>query len=174
MRAVDLFAGLGGFTEGARQAGVDVLWAANHWPLAVQAHLQNHPQAHHVCQDLQQFNFHRLPDHDLLLASPCCQGHTRARGRDRAHHDASRSTAWAVVSALEAKRPGYAIVENVPEFRDWGLFPAWRSAVDLLGYSVDQHILDAADSGVPQHRVRLFLVLTRSKRSPGAPFKLKR
>lgn len=30
--AIDLFAGLGGWSTGARMAGVDVLWAANHWP----------------------------------------------------------------------------------------------------------------------------------------------
>lgn len=35
MRAVDLFAGWGGFTCAAEQAGVSVVWAANHWPLAV-------------------------------------------------------------------------------------------------------------------------------------------
>ena len=30
--AIDLFAGLGGWSTGARAAGVQVLWAANHWP----------------------------------------------------------------------------------------------------------------------------------------------
>ena len=50
-RAVDLFAGWGGFTEGAeRVPGVDVLWAANHWPLAVEAHALNHPGTAHSCQ----------------------------------------------------------------------------------------------------------------------------
>lgn len=29
--AVDLFAGLGGFTEGAERAGAKVVFAANHW-----------------------------------------------------------------------------------------------------------------------------------------------
>jgi len=52
--AIDLFAGLGGFTEGAEQAGVKVVWTANHWSDAVEAHKRNHPDAHHVCQDLQQ------------------------------------------------------------------------------------------------------------------------
>ena len=32
-----------------------------------------------------------------------------------------------------------------------------------LGYAVSPHIIDSADHGVAQHRVRLFLVLTRSK-----------
>ncbi len=46
--AVDLFAGAGGFSEGARAAGVRVLWAANHWPAAVQVHANNHPAPAHV------------------------------------------------------------------------------------------------------------------------------
>lgn len=41
--AVDLFAGAGGSSEGARQAGATVVWAANHWPLAVEVHARNHP-----------------------------------------------------------------------------------------------------------------------------------
>jgi DNA (cytosine-5)-methyltransferase 1 len=35
MDCVDLFAGWGGFTEGATKSEVRVLYAANHWPLAV-------------------------------------------------------------------------------------------------------------------------------------------
>lgn len=44
MKAIDLFAGWGGFTLGAEQAGATVVWAGNHWPLAVEAHAQNHPR----------------------------------------------------------------------------------------------------------------------------------
>lgn len=32
-----------------------------------------------------------------------------------------------------------------------------------LGYSVSPHIVDAADHGVPQHRVRVYIILSRSK-----------
>ena len=30
MKVIDLFAGAGGFSEGAKQAGCKVVWAANH------------------------------------------------------------------------------------------------------------------------------------------------
>ena len=164
MRAVDLFAGAGGFSTGARMAGCQVVWAANHWPLAVQWHAANHPDAAHVCQDLHQADWRAVPAHDLLLASPACQGHSFARGAERPHHDAQRSTAWAVVSACEYHRPPVAVVENVPEFVRWALFPAWSLAMRALGYAVAPHLVDAADHGVPQHRRRLFLVCTRSTR----------
>lgn len=163
MIAVDLFAGLGGLTEGARQAGVAVRWAANHWREAVRWHTANHPEVVHACQDLQQADFRDAPPHDLLLAAPACQGHSRARGKERPHHDAMRATAWAVVTCAEVHRPPVAVVENVPEFLDWVLWPAWSAAMQALGYALAPLVLDAADFGVPQHRKRLVLVATRSR-----------
>lgn len=163
MNAIDLFAGAGGFSTGAQMAGCNVVWAANHWQAAVDIHSLNHPSAQHACQDLQQADWTQVPAHDLLMASPACQGHSRARGKDRAHHDAQRSTAWAVVSAAEYHRPEMVLVENVPEFAKWALYPAWCSAMGALGYALSPMILDAADHGVAQHRRRLFVVGTRSK-----------
>lgn len=167
---IDLFAGLGGWSIGAKMAGYQVLWAANHWPVAVEWHSRNMPDALHVCQDLHQADWSQVPGHDILLASPCCQGHSKARGKTTGNpqHDASRSTAWAVVSAVEYHRPPLAIVENVPEFLQWTLYPAWAAAMEALGYKLAPHIIDCADLGVPQNRVRLFIVCTRS----AAPLKL--
>lgn len=147
-------------------AGVDVVWAANHWPDAVAIHAQNHPAAQHACQDLHQTNWRDVPSHDILLASPCCQGHSKARGKANGNpqHDASRSTAWAVVSAAEYHRPTFAVIENVPEFTRWTLYPAWRMALEALGYQLTPMVVDAADHGVPQHRERLFIVLVRASR----------
>lgn len=165
MKAIDLFAGLGGWSTGAKAAGVHVVWAANHWPAAVEWHAQNHPETIHACQDLHQADWTQVPAHDLLLASPCCQGHSKARGKANGNpqHDASRSTAWAVVSAAECHRPPVVIVENVPEFCQWSLYPAWRMAMEALGYRLAPHIVDCADLGVPQNRVRLFIVCTISR-----------
>lgn len=163
MKAIDLFAGAGGFSTGAQMAGCNVVWAANHWQAAVDVHLLNHPGTAHSCQDLQQADWTQVPAHDLLLASPACQGHSRAKGKELPHHDALRATAWAVVSAAECQRPAVFIVENVPEFAQWTLYPAWCAAMTALGYALQPMILDAADHGVAQHRRRLFIIGTRTK-----------
>lgn len=144
-------------------AGAHVIWAGNHWRLACHYHQANHPEAHHECQDLQQADWTAVPDHDLMLASPCCQGHSRGRDRNRPHHDTSRNTAWAVVACAEAKRPSVIVVENVEEFLQWSLYPSWQDALKRLGYAQTTFVIDAADHGVPQNRVRLFMVFTRSK-----------
>lgn len=160
--AIDLFAGFGGWTCAAKMAGFRVRWAANHSKDAVHWHAVNNPEVQHACQDLHQADFRDAPAHDVLLASPSCTGHTHARGEDRPGHDAARATAWAVVTCAEVHRPPVAVVENVVEFLDWVLYPAWRTAMEALGYAVSPHVLDAADHGVPQNRERVFLVCTRS------------
>jgi DNA (cytosine-5)-methyltransferase 1 len=138
--------------------------AVNHWPRAVETHESNHPETQHVCQDLGLFDHSRLPDHDLLIASPSCVGHTRARGKERRHHDSTRATAWCVVDALEAKRPEQFVVENVPEMMRWELYPAWRMAIATLGYNVAEQVINAAEWGTPQERRRLVVTGRR-----GAP-----
>jgi DNA (cytosine-5)-methyltransferase 1 len=162
MKAIDLFAGWGGFTLGAHKAGVDVVWAANHWPLAVRSHALNHPETAHSCQDLRQANWTELPDYDLLLASPACQGHSSAsQPRRRRYHDALRATAWAVLDCADQTEPKALLVENVPSFARWRLYPLWRSGLEQLGYHVTEHLIMATAFGVPQRRQRLFIAASR-------------
>lgn len=163
LKVVDLFAGAGGFSTGAVQAGCRVIWAANHWKEAVHVHECNHPKTFHSCQDLQQADFTLLPEYDVLLASPSCQGHSRARGTDKPRHDAARSTAWAVVACVEATQPKAFVVENVTEFVGWTLYPQWRSCMESLGYKLAVNVLNAADFGVAQSRVRVFITGSKNK-----------
>lgn len=163
LKVVDLFAGAGGFSTGATQAGCNVVWAANHWKDAVHVHECNHPKTFHSCQDLQQADFTALPKYDVLLASPSCQGHSKARGVDKPHHDSARSTAWAVVACVEATEPKAFIVENVTEFITWTLYPQWKSCMESLGYKLAINVLNAADFGVAQSRIRVFITGSKTK-----------
>lgn len=151
-------------------AGIQVVWAANHEPLAVATHSRNHPETAHSCQDLQLADWTKLPDHELLTASPCCQGHSKAKGSTKDWSEKSRSTAWCVYSAAVAKRPQAIIVENVPEFKSWSddqdsgyVFRTWRDLISRIGvgYHYSDTVIDAADLGVPQHRERLFMAFIR-------------
>ncbi len=103
MKVADGFAGMGGSSEGATMAGAEVVWTGNHWPVAVELHARNHPGALHVCQDMHQVDPSTIPAHDGFLASPCCQGHSPARGKANGNpqHDSSRATAWSVIAVAE-------------------------------------------------------------------------
>ena len=135
----------------------------NHWRLAVDYHEENHPGTDHACQDLLQVDWRDVPDHDLLLSSPACQGNSSAawpsRGRSNVakKHDADRNTAWAVTGCADALRPRTIIVENTRHFLDWPMYPAWKLALELVGYVVTEHLFDVADFGVPQNRTRVIV-----------------
>jgi DNA (cytosine-5)-methyltransferase 1 len=173
LTAIDLFAGLGGNTLGASRAGVNVVWAANHNRVAVETHAANHPDIAHSCQDLEVAKFSTVPDHDILIASPCCQGHSDAKGVAKATSEESRSTAWCVFTSMSKKRPLAAVIENVPEFTRWtesddvtrkgSVYRHWLALIMTIGpgYHFSSIELDSADLGVPQNRKRLFMVFAR-------------
>jgi len=175
MNSADLFSGLGGFTEGAEQAGLDVKLCANHWGEAVKWHALNHPETDHYCQDLMHFDWRLLPDlrEGLLLASPACQGFSEA-GQPAAtryghegglqRHTADRNTAWAVLAALDTARPLGAVIENVIPFQRWPLFRPWIGTIEAMGYHVVVHSLNSLDFGSAQDRERT--VITAHLRAP--------
>lgn len=181
LRAADLFAGAGGFTTGAEMAGLEVVWAVNHWPLAFDVHQANHPDVKHDRSNLLDVDatwFSNMPEVDVLLASPSCQAFSEAstRGRTGARGSGSsgemlRATALSVITAIDGmarrrKKPRLVIVENVRGFQKWSDPPArdgkqyrwWLAGIENYGYHVTEVLIDAADVGVPQNRERLFVV----------------
>lgn len=179
LKAADLFCGAGGSTTGAEASGhVQVVYALNHWPAAVQSHSANHPHVKHVCAPVDWVDPRRdVPKVDLLMASPECTHHSIARG-GRPVDDQKRATGWHVVHWTEALRPKWVIVENVREFLNWGpvgrhgkllkahrgeTFKAWVSAMRSLGYTVEWRLLNAADYGEATRRIRFFAIARRGK-----------
>lgn len=187
VHAADLFCGAGGETTGmfaaASDAGVDLrLLAVNHWEMAIETHSRNHPWAKHLCESLQSIDpVVAVPGGrlQLLWASPECTHHSNARG-GRPRSDQSRASAWLILKWLSELYVDRVIVENVPEFINWGplgadgkvmhsrrgeTFTAWIRAIESLGYRVDWRLLRAADYGDPTTRTRLFVQAARGRKT---------
>src|SRR5690606_31565301 len=89
---------------------------------------------------------------DVLVAGPPCQGFSTL-GR-RQHDDPRNSLSLQVVKWARALKPRVVVIENVAAFLD---SPQWTSiyrSLKRLDYTVEPHVLDAFDFGVPQRRKR--------------------
>lgn len=191
IHAADLFCGAGGTSEGLIQATDELgmklkLIAINHWPRAVETHSANHPTFEHLCAALSSVEPRKaVPTGklNLLVASPECTHHSRARG-GKPMNDQSRASAWHVLHWCEELNVENVLIENVKEFEEWGpigangrplssrkgeTFKAFINALESLNYSVEWRVLNAADYGDATSRQRLFLRAARGRRQINWP-----
>lgn len=176
----DLFCGAGGSSTGAEQAierdlgRVMDLVCANSWPRAIETHARMHPRARHYCKVVQAINPREaVPGGrlDLLMASPTCTHHSRARG-GRPTSDQQRMDPWHVCTWATELKVDRVLIENVPEFLKWGpvglstgkpirskegqYHDDWVASWDRRGYDYSYKVLNCADYGDPTTRVRYF------------------
>lgn len=187
VRAADLFCGAGGTSTGAVRAcarlgrSIDLL-AVNHWPEAIATHKLNHPGIRHLCEDLGAIDPRKAVEGgtlDLLLASPECTSHSYSRG-GRPISEQSRATAWHPLRWADQLRVGALLIENVPQFRDWGptdrrgrpipsrkgeTYRQYLRMLEAMGYTVDARVLNAADYGAATTRRRLFILAQKGRRA---------
>ena len=161
MRAVDLFAGAGGLSEGLRVAGFDVVGAYEANAHACATHAAAHPETAVHCGALT--GHETLPsDIDLLVGGPPCQPFSGA-GLKLGEHD-PRDGYPIVLRLLETHQPRAVLLENVKGIlaaRSRPYFGRVLAALRERGYRVDFRCLQAADYGVPQRRERVFIVALR-------------
>jgi DNA (cytosine-5)-methyltransferase 1 len=166
IRAIDLFAGVGGSSSGAHSAGVKVVAAVDCWSLARETYAANFPGVlfcQKRCEDVHIGELKAsIGEVDLLIASPECTSHTCAKG-SAPRSEESRRTAFQVIRFAKAFRPRWIVVENVVHMRTWKSFQPWIGELEQLGYKVRQQVINAADHGVPQARRRLFVMCDRMR-----------
>lgn len=176
----DLFCGAGGSSTGAEKAVRSLgrrmtLVCINHWPVAIETHKRNHPTARHYVEDVSVADpCEIVPEGrlDLLMASPECRFYSRARG-GKPVHDQARMNPWAIHRWLTSLKVKCLLVENVPEFVNWGpvlsdglpdprrrgtFFQSWVKAIWEMGYKAEWRFLNAADYGDATTRTRFFLI----------------
>ena len=182
----DLFCGAGGSSSGAKRAIAELggemeLVAINHWNIAIATHEANHPTARHLVEDVSVVDPEAVVEEgrlDLLMASPECKYYSRARG-GKPIHDQGRMNPWAIHNWLTKLDVKCVLVENVPEFVDWGPlgpdgrpdkaqkgkhFEAWFLTFLALGYTAEWRMLNAADYGDATTRTRFFLLARKDGR----------
>ena len=182
----DLFCGAGGSSTGAERAIADIggemdLVAVNHWNTAIATHQANHPTARHLVEDVSIVDPEAIVESgrlDLLMASPECKFYSRARG-GKPIHDQGRMNPWAIHNWLTKLDVANVLIENVPEFVDWGPldengkpdkaqrgkhFEAWFLTFHSLGYTAEWRMLNAADYGDATTRTRFFLLARKDGR----------
>lgn len=168
LRAIDLFCGAGGLTQGFRDAGFDVRLGLDKDKDAIATYRANHPDAVAVRSSITDLTPEEILElaggHvDVVVGGPSCQGFSTAgRRHGWVRADDERNQLWShMLSVVETIRPRAFLMENVPGLVYWksGEFGELIiKGFEGLGYTVTSHILLAADFGVPQRRRRMFLV----------------
>ena len=177
-KVVDLFAGAGGFSLGARNAGAQVTFAIEFDKFAAATYRKN------LCENggttlytedileldpekLAKVHFTNGNECDLLLGGPPCQGFSTHRIKDAGVGDPRNALIYRYFDFVRSLRPKAFLMENVP-----GLL--WPRHSDYLekfyelgaheGYTIlDPVTLDARDFGVPQRRKRVFILGIRDR-----------
>ena len=169
IRTFDMFCGGGGSSYGAKMAGAEVVGGIDSWRLATQVFFDNFPNALVIKGRVEEQDPVMIVDRtgpiDLLLASPECTNHSCARG-GRPRVEASRDAAFQVVRYARSMKPRWLIIENVIQMRSWARYREFLQSLRDQDYMIAEHVIDAADYGVPQKRRRLFIVCDREVAPP--------
>jgi DNA (cytosine-5)-methyltransferase 1 len=164
---VSLFSGCGGSSLGYSAAGYRELLAAEWDARACQVFRRNFGGVPVYEGDVTALDPGSLTlpvgGLDLLDSSPPCQGVSMTGLRRAAD---PRNQLWREVIRLAAAwRPRVIVLENVPGLVRGAMRAVFRdicAAFHELGYQAEARLVDASQLGVPQARVRVFIVAVRS------------
>ena len=173
MRVADFFCGGGGFSEGFRQAGFDIVFAVDRWTPAVKTYLGNKPGVKVVQDDVIRISqlpddeFEALvPDSEVIIGSPPCQSfsHSNKSGNADKSIGIQLIEAYLKIIARKKFKQGsvlrYWVLENVPAVRDY--IKEEYSAADL-GLNGD-FVLRTQDGASGKYNAKYFGAPTNRER----------
>ena len=186
---LDLFCGAGGMSLGFKNAGCQILGGIDQNKYAVATHHQNFPnsklllKAQDICQikDLDELGL-EIGEVDIVIGGPPCQvfsrvgiGKMKDLGKD-IEADPRNFLYKQFVRFVRYYQPLCFVMENVDNLANkdavlYGICKDFKSKKDgHPGYRVEYRVLDASKYGVPQKRLRLFIVGVRNDLSIDPPF----
>ncbi len=142
LRVVDFFCGGGGFSEGFRQAGFDIVFAVDKWAPAVNTYKGNKPGVNVRLDDVIRISnlpdeeFEKLvPDSEVIIGSPPCQAFSHSNKSGNADKTLGISLIEAYLRIIARKKNKknsilkYWVLENVPDSQNY--IKEQYSALDL-------------------------------------------
>lgn len=167
MIGIDLFAGGGGLTLGAKLSGIDVRAAVENHPSACLTYQANHPDTMMLGSDIAKVETIDVGKRDqplVLFGGPPCQGFSTSNQRTR-HADNPKNWLFhEFLRMVRTLRPEWVVFENVAGIlqTDGGRFAdSFCQQLKDLGYKVAFDVLNATDFGCPQRRSRYIVVAAR-------------
>lgn len=168
MNIIDLFAGCGGLSTGFEMAGFNIPLAVEKDEWASETYIRNHKDTTVVTEDITQVLDldALLPDKkikiDGIIGGPPCQGFSLSGNRDK--KDPRNSLFMEFVRFVKHFKPRFFVMENVTGILSMET-KAGEKVVDVIlrefdnvGYNVEIYVLNAAEFGVPQSRIRVFFI----------------
>jgi DNA (cytosine-5)-methyltransferase 1 len=171
LTVADFFCGAGGFSEGFRMKGFDVVFALDNWKPAITTHKLNHPECNSVQADILELDTPKkidalVPNTDVIIGSPPCVSFSGSNKAGKADKTLGIKLIEAYLRiVLWKKSKGvakYWILENVPNSDKYIKDEYTWKELGLPGNGPSlkiktRAILNAAEYDVPQGRKRLFL-----------------
>lgn len=155
-QAITLFSGMGVADYGIRAAGYHIVGAVEYTPAIADIYRRNHGD-HVRVGDVRQMDWTMFPACDYLHASPPCPSFSSVNA-NRGETPDDIAVADAVCSAIATLQPRLFTLENVQGYHGSSSLRRIISTLERLDYAVEWRIVNAADYGVPQTRIRLVLV----------------
>lgn len=176
MKAIELFAGIGGFKLALESLAIRSIWANDISPNACKVYEKQFGQGSIVSGDIREL-LRQIPEHDLLTAGFPCQPFSAA-GKKKGIYDARGTLFEVIVDVLKQRRPAYFVLENVKRLltMESGFhFATILSSLAELDYQIEWRLLNSMYMGLPQNRQRVFIVGTPRQPSTfdsSIPFRL--
>jgi DNA (cytosine-5)-methyltransferase 1 len=162
IKFVDLFAGTGGIRLGFEQATAEI---------GVKTYCVKSVEIDKRACETYQNNFDEnpygditqeqvFPNFDVLLAGFPCQSFSYA-GKQLGFADTRGTLFFEVERLLEKYRPNLCLLENVRGLTTHDQGRTFKTIIEKLkhlGYSVSYRLLNASNFGVPQNRVRVYII----------------
>ena len=161
MKVASFFSGIGGIDLGLESAGMEVAFQCEILTFGQQV-LRKHWPSVPLMEDITKVTGKDIPDVDVFAGGFPCQDLSLAnQGKRKGLEGARSGLFFKYAELIEAKRPRWVFIENVPGLLNsakGGDFRVVLSTLDELGYGVAWRVLDAKFFGTPQRRRRTYIV----------------